>query len=240
MSAAKFSIIFLYRRIFYNDRRFRIANTILGFLCLFWLIAATLGVALRCIPIKKNWAPNADGKCIKLQYFMVGFEVPNAAIDFIMIALPIKIIKDLRLPLFDKIALCITFMLGGLYVLTFHPSRLKIFVKLIYVFFSVGIFGIVRVGLLYNPNQRTLISYSPFSPMIWLSAKIRKKSIDPIAWLPDGYSTISSLFVRLSAYISPPFPQRTPFISDHPRLGSFVNHLFLPAIKDIGLQDIVE
>lgn len=213
-------------------------NTLLGLLCLLWFIVATLGVTLRCIPIKKNWAPNVDGKCIKLQYFMVGFEVPNATIDFIMIALPIRVIKDLHLPLFDKIALCITFMLGGLYVRSFtyldwrsSPSW--------YMCFSVGIFGIVRVGLLYKPDHRTYLLF-PFPPMIWLSAKIRKKSVNPIAWLPDGYSTISGLFVRLSAYISAPFPKRTSFLSNHPRLGGFVYHLFLPAIKVIGLEDIVE
>ncbi len=126
MSAAKFSILFLCRRIFYSDKKFRKANTFVGLLCLLWFIAATLGCSLVCIPPRKFWLPHVDGTCVKLQDWIAAIEAPNSAIDFIMIALPIRVVKDLRLSWWHKLALSMTFILGGLYVQVFMRHNLGI------------------------------------------------------------------------------------------------------------------
>ena len=160
MTAAKFSILFLCRRIFYHDRRFRMANTFVGLLCLLWYIAATLGVTFLCIPIRKNWTADVDGRCTKLQVLLLVFEVPNAAIDFVMIALPTRVVKDLRLSLFNKIALSITFILGGLYAQSSRLLALRLSLSW-YICYSVGVFGLIRVGLLYRPDHCMYFSF-PF------------------------------------------------------------------------------
>ena len=99
---------------FYNHKRFRIATTIVGVLCLFWFIAATIGVALKCIPVQKSWNPMISGTCYSFQVFMVAIEVPNSVLDFVIVGLPVDVIKGLKLPLRHKIALCFVFVLGGL------------------------------------------------------------------------------------------------------------------------------
>jgi hypothetical protein len=132
MTAGKFSILFLCRRIFYSDKKFRKANTFVGLLCLLWFIAATLGCSLVCIPPRKFWLPDVDGTCVKLQDWIAAIEAPNSAIDFIMIALPIRVVKDLRLSWWHKLALSMTFILGGLYVQVFMRHNLGLFVELMY------------------------------------------------------------------------------------------------------------
>jgi hypothetical protein len=113
MFAAKLSILFLCRRLFYHDRQFRKANTVVGILCILWYIAATLGMTLKCLPIRKSWDLTIDGSCIKLQDLAVAIEVPNSIIDFVIVALSIRVVKAMQLSLSHKIALCSTFILGG-------------------------------------------------------------------------------------------------------------------------------
>lgn len=99
---------------FNRDRQLRIAVNVVGILCLLWFIAAAVGIALKCIPIEKSWNPRLPGTCYTLQVFMVAIECPNSFLDFVIVALPVRVIKVLQLPLRRKILICIVIILGGL------------------------------------------------------------------------------------------------------------------------------
>lgn len=150
-SAAKFSIIFLYHRVFHNNEQFRVANIIVGLFSAVWFVAAILGSIMICDPVRKFWTPDVNGRCIKIQDWMVALETPNSAIDFVMIALPIRIVKKLRLSLVNKVALYFTFFLGGSYVRLCMRLN-ENFVDLIYIF-SVGFFGFVRIGFIFKRSH---------------------------------------------------------------------------------------
>lgn len=103
---------------------------ITGLLCLAWWIAATVAVALPCIPVQKAWEPQTwsyipglpetPGRCYAYREFYLSIEVPNCVLDFWVVALPIFQIQKLQLSLRYKISISFIFVLAGLYV---FPNR---------------------------------------------------------------------------------------------------------------------
>ncbi|KUJ10158.1 uncharacterized protein LY89DRAFT_787787 [Mollisia scopiformis] len=134
MMAAKNSILFLYARIFSIDRSFSISIRIVGFLNIIWFIAATLGLVFQCRPVHKAWDPIVPGKCFNYAAFMLGIEIPNSLLDFVMMALPISMLREMRISVREKIILVMIFMLGGM----------------------VGIIGFIRIALVYKSVQSNL------------------------------------------------------------------------------------
>jgi hypothetical protein len=114
ITAAKFSVLYFYRRLFSTDKQFRTQVTIVGILCAAWFIAATMGIILKCIPVAKSWNVLLPGYCFNLSDFAVAIEVPNSLLDFVIVALPVRVIKQLQLSLRNKIIISIVFFLGGL------------------------------------------------------------------------------------------------------------------------------
>ena len=114
MMAAKNSILFLYARIFAVDKKFLFGIYTVGVLNVLWFIAATLGLVFQCTPIQKAWDPILPGKCINFAAFMVAIEVPNSLLDFVIMALPINMLRAMRMSLREKLVLAFIFFLGGL------------------------------------------------------------------------------------------------------------------------------
>lgn len=114
MAAAKFSILYLYNRVFSSHRGFRIAVICCGVFNLLWCITATIANLLKCIPVAKSWDPTIEGTCYNISAYLVAIEAPNAFLDFVMVGLPLMVLRSLKLPLGSKISLGFIFVLGGL------------------------------------------------------------------------------------------------------------------------------
>ena len=114
ITAAKFSVLYLYHRLFSSDKRLRTRVIVVGVFCLLWFIAATVAVSLKCMPIEKSWNPRMAGTCYNFQVFIVAIECPNSFLDFVIVALPVGVIRGLHLPLSRKVLICLIFILGGL------------------------------------------------------------------------------------------------------------------------------
>lgn len=127
LTAAKFSILCLYNRAFSSHKGFRLAVKIVGFLNALWFVAATVGLCLKCVPIEKSWNPLLPGRCINFRVFLVAIESPNSFLDFVMVALPLGVLRELQLPLKHKITLGFIFALGSF----------------------VGVIGFIRIAIIY-------------------------------------------------------------------------------------------
>lgn len=110
----KLSVLYLFHRIFGVHRTFRKAVMVIGILCILWLVSVTLGVAFRCSPVQKAWDPTISGRCLPLPGFVVGSEIPNSLLDFVIVGLPIPLILKLQLQMRVKIGLALVFIMGGL------------------------------------------------------------------------------------------------------------------------------
>lgn len=113
-TAAKISVLLLYRRIFLIDRWFRTASTVMLVVTIMWFLASVLSYAFQCTPVDKAWKPLEDGHCFSLKTYLLAEEIPNCILDIVIVILPLGVIKKLQLPTIQKINLCFIFALGGL------------------------------------------------------------------------------------------------------------------------------
>ncbi|KAI4141845.1 MAG: hypothetical protein LQ340_007525 [Diploschistes diacapsis] len=114
ITAAKLSILLLYRRIF-TSRPFRNALYAFMAICILWGIIVILLVLLRCHPVAAAWAPNgfyAGATCINLQPLYYGTASSNFLLDVIINLLPARQIWGLQLPKKQRILLILCMCLG--------------------------------------------------------------------------------------------------------------------------------
>lgn len=112
ISFAKYSVLCFYRRIFGAPVK---RNTMVVFVVqTVWMIVCCFELAFRCIPIEASWDPILPAKCQSLDLMIIVGEPLNCILDFIMVALPIRVIKNLQLPVKQKITVSGIFLLGGL------------------------------------------------------------------------------------------------------------------------------
>lgn len=143
-----------------------IAIKLTSFVCVIWYIAATVAVALPCIPVQKTWEPQTwtpipglpktIGHCYSYNEFYLGIGLPNCILDFWVVAMPILKIRQLQLPLRYKISISLIFVFAGLYVL------LICFEILANNNDSVGLITIIRIVLIYPITGRKSAT-RPFS-----------------------------------------------------------------------------
>lgn len=115
MTAAKFSILTLYLRLFQPSRSFRIQSWIVGSVCLLWWLAAVLATIFQCEPINAGWSVLArlepTSKCANYRLFFVGIEIPNAILDYTVAAMAIQVVRRLQMRLVHKVGLVVMFLL---------------------------------------------------------------------------------------------------------------------------------
>lgn len=114
IAAAKASILMLYMRVFSVDDRFFLSVKIAHLLNIMWLIAAILSLVFQCSPVEKAWNPLKKGKCFSFAKLTIAIEVPNALLDFAIMALPMSMLRKLQVRLHDKLVLAVVFFLGGM------------------------------------------------------------------------------------------------------------------------------
>ena len=80
---------------------------------IYW-VTALIGFLTQCIPVQGNWDPIVKAHCINSAALFLALEVYNCALDIIMLCLPLRMIHRLQMPLKQKIAVGMIFLLGGL------------------------------------------------------------------------------------------------------------------------------
>ncbi len=114
ISFAKFSVLSLYYRVFSVRRGFRTALITMGVACIFWMVACILMAIWRCVPVQAALNPLIKGKCYDFQLAFVVSESVNCVMDFLIVCMPIGIIRQLQLPTRHKISVSLIFFMGGL------------------------------------------------------------------------------------------------------------------------------
>ncbi|KAJ2991078.1 hypothetical protein NUW58_g2652 [Xylaria curta] len=91
-----------------------------------WINTANIGMmigvffatVLQCIPINKTWEPGLEGTCIDRRILFTVVSSFNILSDILILALPLKIFINLKIPRRTKIALMLIFLLGFLTTIT--------------------------------------------------------------------------------------------------------------------------
>ncbi|KAI0105521.1 hypothetical protein GGR51DRAFT_191905 [Nemania sp. FL0031] len=82
------------------------------------MIAVFLATVLQCIPINKTWQPELEGTCLDRRILFTVVSTFNIVTDILILALPLRIFIDLKIPRRTKIALMMIFLLGFLTTIT--------------------------------------------------------------------------------------------------------------------------
>jgi len=111
---AKFSLLFLYYRVFSVSRPFVVSVYVLGAIQLCWSIATYIAHWLECDPPARLWNKKIPGHCLNGPVFLAAGETPNSLIDFALVGLAIWVVHSLRMKTAVKLKLSFLFAIGGL------------------------------------------------------------------------------------------------------------------------------
>lgn len=110
----KCSICCLYIRLFGVHEYFRWYIYLLIVLSVLWTLAVIFGSVFQCHPVSEAWNPLSDRTmCIDLKLFLIGTNIANAAIDFLILVAPLPLIYKLRLTTRKKILIAGVLVLGA-------------------------------------------------------------------------------------------------------------------------------
>jgi len=183
ISAAKLSILHLYKRIFNINRTFRIVvNTLLG-VSYAWWIGCSLFAIFRCTPVDAAWDPllTSNAHCASLQTGFLATETINCLTEVLLLLVPLAMIRQLQLPLRLKISVSIIFAAGF-----FVPATS--IVRIVEAYSpSAGTEGLIKSGFWGNIQQCTGISCACLPTY---------RSLVPKNW--DVLAAAHNLYTRLS------------------------------------------
>lgn len=115
VALTKISILLFYLRIFPQKSLRKIIYFTIG-LCIAYMVAFVLATALQCIPVRiawEHWDGEHHGKCIDLNADAWCSAAGNIILDLIVILLPMRELKDLKMNRWRKFGVMLMF-LGGL------------------------------------------------------------------------------------------------------------------------------
>jgi len=111
IAPVKCSILMLYIRLFGVQKKLKVWCYVLIGLTIAWFLTTFFGAVFQCDPIERAWSPTGNREnCVDLRGFLVGTNIPNIVIDFLILVTPIHPIWQLKLPTMKKVF--ITLMLG--------------------------------------------------------------------------------------------------------------------------------
>ena len=117
LTCTKVSILLQYLRVFVNQPMRRICWVVMGVIVVYglWTFFASV---FTCWPIPYFWNKTIEnGKCLNLMGYWFSNAALNIASDILLLALPMPVLKSLKLPKKQKLGLVLVFGLGGLYVI---------------------------------------------------------------------------------------------------------------------------
>ena len=114
MTCIKFSILYLYYRIFYVSHKFIYCLIGVAVFVVGYGIAQGVGAIFQCMPIDANWTVNKPHYCTNLGLAATIFAICNVLSDFMILILPMPLLFRLQKPMNQKIQIMGMFALGGL------------------------------------------------------------------------------------------------------------------------------
>ncbi|KAK3320234.1 hypothetical protein B0T19DRAFT_446001 [Cercophora scortea] len=108
----KISILLFYLR-FSVDRAFRWAVYVVMLVVVGYTVPMGLGALYQCQPMEKCWDFTIPGTCMNIQAFYDATCVLNTITDFVVLILPIWLLRPMRVPLSRKIGVMLILMAGG-------------------------------------------------------------------------------------------------------------------------------
>ncbi|EDO04883.1 predicted protein [Sclerotinia sclerotiorum 1980 UF-70] len=94
-------------------------------LCIIWFIITVCMTCFGYTPIRAAYdlalRIQPTTRCIPYGEIVLGFELPNALLDVVILALPFFVIKDLHVPVRKKVLLFLVFWFGGFFWI-FHSE----------------------------------------------------------------------------------------------------------------------
>lgn len=109
----KFSILFLYHRLFAINKSFKYWMWGCGVVQIGYSVATFLVSLLSCQPVSKGWNLVEPGYCINHSVFLAASETVNSTVDFVMVILAVVMIQSLKMKRSTKWKLAILFGAGG-------------------------------------------------------------------------------------------------------------------------------
>ncbi|KAF3032863.1 hypothetical protein E8E12_003003 [Didymella heteroderae] len=127
VALTKISILLFYLRIFPQRSLRKIIWATIG-LCIAYMIAFVTATAFQCIPVRiawEHWDGEHHGRCIDLNADAWCSAAANIVLDLIVILLPMRELKDLRMNRWRKFGVMLMF-LGGLFISITVVSMLRL------------------------------------------------------------------------------------------------------------------
>lgn len=110
----KLSLLAFYLRLAPNNRIFIILVYVMIFVSIGFGLGSILTAGLQCIPISMLWDITVKGKCVDINKFYFANAGLNIFTDLMIYGLPIPTLWKLRLPVVQRVGLCVVLGLGGL------------------------------------------------------------------------------------------------------------------------------
>ncbi|KAI1341982.1 hypothetical protein F5Y15DRAFT_413250 [Xylariaceae sp. FL0016] len=126
----KFSIIALYRRLFWVNPTIRKCINMLIFYHIVWIMVCSFMLGFHCRPLDKFWYPSRPGHCIREGVLIAVAEGINSLGDFLLVALVVAVVPTLQTSTATKRRLTVLFGLGVL----------------------AGVIGFVKIGISFNDD----------------------------------------------------------------------------------------
>lgn len=111
----KLSILSFYLR-FSIDRAFRLAVYLVMFVTVGYTVPNAILFLYICKPMAFYWDWTLQGTCVDQQAVFDAANILNMTTDYMILLLPIWMLRPLRAPLLKKIGIALVLMTGGLYV----------------------------------------------------------------------------------------------------------------------------
>lgn len=124
----KLSILLQYVRVSVTPIDRRLCQGLIVVLCLGYATFIVMRM-VRCIPIQAQWTPNLPGgKCFfNSTWFMFASQVWNMVMDFVMLLVPLLVLRHSRAPLLHRVLIGVVLAFGSSkvpWLLLPRPSRL--------------------------------------------------------------------------------------------------------------------
>lgn len=105
----------MYRRIFPTKSVCK-TTLFLGVACVAWHIAEVFSDVFQCHPVVAAWDPafKFSSECINLEAYFWGISATNMILDVTILCLPLRVVRELELPILQKCILSAVFFMGGL------------------------------------------------------------------------------------------------------------------------------
>ncbi|KAI1775123.1 hypothetical protein F4818DRAFT_441946 [Hypoxylon cercidicola] len=145
---AKFSIIALYRRLFWVKPKYLWCINALIVYHIAWIMVVCFMLGFHCQPLDKFWNPQVPGHCIQEGTLIAVVEGINSLGDFLLVALAVAIVPNLQISGATKRKLIVLFGFGVLAgVIGFVKIGISFNDDTIYVFTMVALWSNVQAGV---------------------------------------------------------------------------------------------